>query len=63
MADTEMILSGVALFIAVSGAILGVVNHKRIRSNCCGREMSVSFDVEATTPPRIVVPNPMVTAV
>jgi hypothetical protein len=58
MADTEMIMSGVALFFAVGGAVLAVVNHKRIRSKCCGREMSVSLDVEATTP-RIVVPNPV----
>jgi hypothetical protein len=54
--ENEMIMSGVALFLAVGGAILAVVNHKRVRSNCCGREMSVSVDVEATTPPHIVVP-------
>lgn len=45
-----MIMSGVALFIAVGGSILAIVNHKRLRSSCCGREMSVSLDVEATTP-------------
>lgn len=55
-------MSGVALFIAVGGSILAIVNHKRLRSSCCGREMSVSLDVEATTPPHIVVPDPMVTA-
>jgi hypothetical protein len=61
--ESEMIMSGIALIVAVVGTIVALVNHKRIRSNCCGREMSISFDVEATTPPRIVVPNPMVTAV
>jgi len=57
--EIEMIMSGIALVVAVGGAIVALVNHKRIRSNCCGREMSMSFDVEATTPPRIVVPNPV----
>ena len=32
-------------------AVVGAVNHKRIRSNCCGWILSASFDVEATTPP------------
>jgi hypothetical protein len=60
--ESEMIMSGIALIVAVVGTIVALVNHKRIRSKCCGREMSISFDLEATTPPRIVVPNP-VTAV
>jgi len=28
-----------------------VVNHKRVRSNCCGIKTEVSLDVENTTPP------------
>ena len=27
------------------------VNHHRVRSNCCGKELVVSVDVEKTTPP------------
>jgi hypothetical protein len=27
------------------------VNHHRVRSNCCGKEVVVSVDVEQTTPP------------
>jgi len=53
-----MIMSGVALFIAVGGTIVAIVNHKRLRSSCCGKEMVISVDVEATTPPRIVVTEP-----
>ena len=45
-----MILSSVALFVAVGGSLLAIVNHKRLRSSCCGRQMVMSFDVEATTP-------------
>ncbi len=72
MSDTEIIMSGVALFIAVGGSILAIVNHKRLRSSCCGKSIVMSLDVESTTPPRIVVQdsspegvsrtNPMVTA-
>ena len=27
------------------------VNHKRVRSNCCGAKLEASLDVENTTPP------------
>jgi hypothetical protein len=35
-------------------------NHKRCRSNCCGRAMDLSLDIENTTPPpdRFEVRNP-----
>jgi len=31
--------------------IFQLINHKRIRSNCCGKETIVSVDFEQTTPP------------
>ena len=34
-----------------------VVNHKRIRSSCCGQKLEASIDIENTTPPEIVVPS------
>jgi len=37
--------------IGILGTIIAIVNHKRIRSNCCGHRVEVSMDVEATTPP------------
>jgi hypothetical protein len=30
------------------------VNHHRVRSNCCGKEMVVSVDIEKTTPPPVI---------
>lgn len=44
--------------IGILASILAVVNHKRIRSNCCGHKVEVSMDVEATTPEdlRIKIP-------
>jgi hypothetical protein len=30
---------------------IGIINHKRIRSNCCGKSVDMSVDIESTTPP------------
>jgi len=49
MEDTT-ILSIVAIVISVGGTILGIVNHTRIRSVCCGKKLEISLDVEKTTP-------------
>jgi hypothetical protein len=46
----------------VAVLIYRAVNHKRVRSNCCGKKMEMSVDVENTTPPEtppsFVVNNP-----
>ena len=39
-----------AFVIAMIGVIYGAINHKKIRSNCCGRSLSASVDVDPTTP-------------
>lgn len=41
----------IALLISMGAMIIGVVNHKRIRSSCCGRVGSISLDIEPTSPP------------
>ena len=51
------ITGGVAIFVSVATAIIGIINHKRIRSKCCGREMSASVDIENTTPPKLNLPS------
>ena len=43
-------MSIIALVISAGGIMLGIVNHKRIRSNCCGKKLEASLDVENTTP-------------
>lgn len=50
MEDTN-ITAYVALGISVVTSIIAVVNHKRIRSKCCGKELTASLDIETTTPP------------
>lgn len=44
----DEILGIVAIVISVSGTILAVINHSRIRSNCCGKKAEISFDVDKT---------------
>jgi hypothetical protein len=40
----------VSLVISVFTAVVAAVNHKRIRSNCCGKDVVASIDIESTTP-------------
>jgi len=42
-------IGGLSFGLIVS--ILYAINHKRIRSNCCGAKLEASLDVENTTPP------------
>jgi len=52
MDSTETsIIAIVGLTISVFGSFLAAINHRRIRSNCCGAPLVVSVDVENTTPP------------
>jgi len=47
----------VSLVIVIVDRVVQLVNHKRIRSNCCGRVGEVSLAIENTTPPlKVVVP-------
>ena len=48
--ENLMIVSSVSGALAVIATIIGVINHKRIRSNCCGRKAELSFDIDNTLP-------------
>lgn len=50
-ASTGGILGATGIAVSLLGAILSVINHKRIRSGCCGKKLELSLDVETTTPP------------
>jgi hypothetical protein len=43
---------------AIVGSIYAAVNHKRVRSNCCGKVLEASLDVENTTPVKKVEAAP-----
>lgn len=51
-------LSGTGLagtILTVGMLLYKTVNHKRCRSNCCGRNLIMSMDVENTTPPDLEI--------
>ena len=48
--NNSMIVAAVGLAISMFGSVLAVVNHRRIRSHCCGVDLVASVDVENTTP-------------
>jgi hypothetical protein len=50
------LMSIIALIISSGGILIGVINHKRIRSNCCGRRAEASFDIDNTSPVKSSVP-------
>jgi len=57
--DESQILSTIAIVVSVAGAIVGAVNHTRIRSMCCGKKLEVSLDISKTESPsglRISIP-------
>ena len=45
------IIAIVGLVLSVGTAVIGAINHKRIRSTCCGKQAEASLDIESTTPP------------
>lgn len=49
------IIAIVGLVLSVGTAVIGAINHKRIRSTCCGKKAEASLDIENTTPPNATV--------
>jgi hypothetical protein len=44
------ILGIVAIVISVGTAVIGAINHTRIRSVCCGKKIEASIDIDKTSP-------------
>jgi len=44
------IIAYCSFIISIGTMIIGYINHKRIRSNCCGNNLESSIDIENTTP-------------
>jgi hypothetical protein len=47
--DTGAALGGTGLFISLVGIIYSAINHKHIKSNCCGKNIEFSIDIDSTT--------------
>ena len=48
--NAETVIGLIGFGISVIGIIVSAVNHTRIRSNCFGRKLELSVDIEKTTP-------------
>jgi hypothetical protein len=64
--DASQILSGsVGAAIVASiyglGKLIQVINHKRVKSSCCGKKIEASFDIEQTIPSPQPKENPPLT--
>ena len=46
----DSVAAYVSIALSIGAIVMGIVNHKRIRSSCCGKEASVSLDIESTSP-------------
>ena len=46
--------AGTVVALGILYRVYLAVNHHRVRSNCCGKEVVVSVDVEETTPPTVL---------
>jgi hypothetical protein len=51
--DTGAVLGGTGIFLSIAGIIYSAINHKHIRSKCCGREIDFSIDIESTDQAKI----------
>ena len=40
----------ISLVMMIIGSVVAGINHRRIRSECCGRTGAVSLDIDNTSP-------------
>lgn len=49
---------GVMGIVAVLGRVLMVVNHRTLRSRCCGRSAEIGIDVDSPPPTVVAIRTP-----
>jgi hypothetical protein len=54
---TTTVISFCGFAVSILTAVVAAINHKRIRSSCCGKEIIASLDIESTTPTRAISPG------
>ena len=48
--DTGAALGGTGLFISIFGVIYSAINHKHIKTRCCGKVFEASIDIGPNEP-------------
>jgi len=41
-------LGGTGLFVSIAGIVYSAINHKHIKSKCCGKDYDFSIDIDST---------------
>jgi hypothetical protein len=57
--ETNNILGMVAIIISVGTTIVGIINHKRIKSKCCGRKIEMELEIETTKSGAVAPASPV----
>ena len=57
--DSNQYISGgigasIVVVLLILKQVYNTINHRRIRSNCCGNQLEASVDIDETTPKDIV---------
>jgi hypothetical protein len=47
--DTSSVLGIISILVSVSGVIYSAINHKKIRSRCCGKNIEMSIDIDPSS--------------
>lgn len=55
--DENNIMSIIALIVSIGGIVLGIINHKKIRSKCGEHIIEASIDIDNTSP-ELKIKNP-----
>lgn len=55
--NATAIIAFTGLALSIGTTVLTAINHRRIRSTCCRKELEVSLDIEQTTPPSSSKPS------
>ena len=53
--DPNLISGYIALAAVIIREVVAIFNHRRCRSNCCGRLAVVQLDVESTSPTTLTI--------
>jgi len=48
--DDTVWMAWAGFLLGLLSTVYAAVNHKRIRSNCCGKNLEASLDIGPTTP-------------
>ena len=62
--DTNILAGGAtgSAIILVAGVIYKLINHKKIKSRCCGRSMEIALDIDDTTPKNVILKKDGITS-